>query len=166
MSVYLLDTPASYYFRIKVPKDLRSVLQKREIKLSLKTDQLNRARRLAALYANHWHEVFERMRGNRMIDPLINATWLKNAKFERTPDGTVRFTADEIDPNHKDAEIEMANAIIEKLSSLSLPPTVQTPQTAQPDTLLSTAIEDYIRAKGVGWNEQYTSNTRSTTAVP
>jgi hypothetical protein len=32
MSVYLLDTPASYYFRIKVPKDLRSVIQKREIK--------------------------------------------------------------------------------------------------------------------------------------
>lgn len=160
MSVYLLDTPASYYFRIKVPKDLRSVLQKREIKLSLKTDQLNRARRLAALYANHWHEAFERIRGNRMIDPLINATWIKNANFERTPDGTIRFTADEIDPNHKDAEIEMANAIIDKLSSLSLVPTVQTTQTT--DTLLSTAIEEYIRANGVSWNKQYASNTRST----
>ena len=82
MSVYLLDTPASYYFRIKVPKALRSMIKKREIKLSLKTENRQRATRLAALYAFQWQEIFNRLQGYPMTDPLANCTWLKNPMFE------------------------------------------------------------------------------------
>lgn len=167
MSVYLLDTPASYYFRIKVPKDLRSVIKKREIKLSLKTEDRRRATRLAALYAYQWQEIFDRLRGHSMTDPLANFTWLKNPVFERRPDGTIRFTADEMDPTQKEAEVAMANAVIDKLSSLpvalgtSVAESIVT-QPAQTGVMLSVAIEDYIHVKGGGWDEQYASNTRST----
>lgn len=166
MSVYLLDTPASYYFRIKVPKDLRSVIKKREIKLSLKTENRQRATRLATLYAFQWQETFNRLRGQAVTDPLANFTWLKNPVFERRPDGTLRFTADEMDPTQAEAEVAMANAIIDKLGGLPTtlpvikPPTpAPTPQTG---IMLSAAIEDYIRSKGSSWDAQYTSNTRST----
>jgi len=162
MSVYLLDTPASYYFRIKVPKDLRSVIKKREIKLSLKTENRQRATRLATLYAFQWQETFNRLRGQAVTDPLANFTWLKNPVFERRPDGTIRFTADEMDPTQKEAEVAMANAIIDKLGGLPTTLSVIKPPTPQTGIMLSAAIEDYIRSKGSSWDAQYTSNTRST----
>lgn len=167
MSVYLLDTPASYCFRIKVPKDLRSVIKKREIKLSLKTENKQRATRLAALHAFQWQEIFDRLRGYSMTDPLANLIWLKNSVFERRPDGTVRVEVGEMDPTQKEAEIAMANAVIDKLSSLPMSPIIIEPTPsvspiAQTGIMLSVAIEDYIRAKGAGWDAQYTSNTRST----
>jgi len=166
MSVYLLDTPASYYFRIKVPKDLRSVIKKREIKLSLKTENRKRATRLAALHAFQWQEIFNRLRGYTMTDPLGNFTWLKNSVFERRPDGTVRFEIGEMDPERKEAEVAMANAVIDKLGSLPMPPIIEPTPSAAPITqtgiMLSVAIEDYTRVKGGGWDKQYASNTRST----
>lgn len=166
MSVYLLDTPASYYFRIKVPKDLRSVIKKREIKLSLKTENRQRATRLAALHAFQWQEIFNRLRGYSVTDPLANFTWLKNSVFERRPDGTVRFEIGEMDPERKEAEVAMANAVIDKLGSLPMPPIIApTPSVApitQTGIMLSVAIEDYTRVKRGGWDEQYASNTRST----
>lgn len=63
MSDYLLQTPACFYFRMKVPQELRSVLQKREIKKSLKTESKQRASRLAAIYAIRCQDMFDALKG-------------------------------------------------------------------------------------------------------
>lgn len=91
MSVYLLDTPASYYFRIKVPKDLRSVIKKREIKLSLKTENRQRATRLAALHAFLWQEIFNRLRGYSVTDAPRKVVQVDYQVLEHTIENSQDF---------------------------------------------------------------------------
>jgi len=157
MSVYLLDTPASYYFRIKVPKALRSVIKKREIKLSLKTENRQRATRLAALYAFQWQEIFNRLRGYPMTDPLANCTWLKNSMFEKRADGSASFSAGEIDPENADGELKLIQGICNMLGIEPSQATIK----VKPSYLLSQVVDDYCKAVGVHWTDKYRKSTYS-----
>lgn len=44
-SSYLISLPSSYYFRIRVPLNLQSVVGKKEIKYSLRCGSLTKAKR-------------------------------------------------------------------------------------------------------------------------
>ena len=44
---YLVRVSGHYYFRVRVPRDLLTVFNRREIKKALKTKQLKNARSLA-----------------------------------------------------------------------------------------------------------------------
>jgi hypothetical protein len=89
MSLYLLNTPCGYYFRIKVPLNLRSVVKKREIKIPLHTEVKSRAVRLAMQHAVRYHDYFDRLRGYNVSDPLF--TTIRMASFELLPTGVVKF---------------------------------------------------------------------------
>jgi hypothetical protein len=62
MADYLLATPHGFYFRMKVPPDLRIRLGKRELKKALNTADKKRARLVALLYAARATEIFDLMR--------------------------------------------------------------------------------------------------------
>lgn len=70
---YLLETPHGYYFRMKVPKDLREVIGKRELKKALSTFNLIVAESYAAIYAERAKITFEMMRMERdlKVEDLI-----------------------------------------------------------------------------------------------
>ncbi len=63
MPSYLLSTPHGYYFRLKIPHDLRIHFKKNELKKTLNTNDLRVAKKLAAKYALRAHEIFEVLRG-------------------------------------------------------------------------------------------------------
>jgi len=48
-------------------------------------------------HAIHYHDYFDRLRGPSMSDPLF--TFVKNPSVTRSPDGTIKFTDDYIDPD-------------------------------------------------------------------
>jgi len=71
---YLLHTPYSYYFRMKIPKDLRLQFDgKTEIKRSLQTGYLSEAKFKARVLAGQFQRFFRYLRGK---DGKIMATKL------------------------------------------------------------------------------------------
>jgi len=157
MSLYLLNTPCGYYFRIKVPLNLRSVVKKREIKIPLHTEVKSRAARLAMQHAVRYHDYFDRLRGYNVSDPLF--TTIRMASFELLPTGVVKFTADFIDPDKVDDELKLVNGIISGMSKLNpshFVPTIPAPaEPAGPSKLLSIVLDDYCADKGVTWDDKY-----------
>jgi len=152
---YLLETPTYYYFRIKVPKDLRPVLKKREIKKSLKTANRHKANRLAAIYAIQCQDLFEALRRSTVSD--FPFTYIKVAEAFKTEYG-VKLTGVEMDPNHPEAEERLLNALVNKLAAVELvqpapvavttptPPVAATPTQPQ-GMLLSTATDAFLTEK-------------------
>lgn len=63
---YLLETPYGYYFRMKVPVDLRETIGKRELKKRLGTFDPVLAEHYAAIYAEKAQATFEMLRLNLM----------------------------------------------------------------------------------------------------
>jgi len=152
---YLLQTPASYFFRMKVPKDLLNVLKKREIKKSLKTESKQRAIRLAAIYAIKCQDLFDSLREPKMSDVFF--TTIKIADVEKKADGSVKLSGVELDPNHPEAEQMLLNNILDKLAAMPAPqaplelPALTPSQAvavAHPQgMLLSAAIDSFLAEK-------------------
>ncbi len=65
---YLIKNPYSFYFRIKVPKDLQSTLSKKELRYSLKTGNLSKAKNKARLLAGKVHLFYRDIRKGFLID--------------------------------------------------------------------------------------------------
>ena len=55
---YLIRVSGHYYFRVRVPKDLLTVFNRREFKKALKTKQLKNARSLAKVLSYETERVF------------------------------------------------------------------------------------------------------------
>lgn len=59
-SSYLIRLPSSYYFRIRVPPTLQSVVGKKEIRYSLRCGCLSEAKPKARLLAGRIQQLFSR----------------------------------------------------------------------------------------------------------
>jgi hypothetical protein len=111
---------AGYHFRIKVPKSLRDVVKKREIRRALHTSDLREARRLAYTCAQKCYEIFQSLRGD---DPMRRAplfSTIEIAEFSKTSDG---FTVKGIktDPLRHEEEMVALDRLIDKLNGTSAP---------------------------------------------
>jgi integrase len=63
---YLIRNPYSYCFRIIVPEDLRDIVARREIRLSLRTGRLSEAKQMAGLMGRLFKQLFTQIRNNRV----------------------------------------------------------------------------------------------------
>jgi len=146
---YLVKTTsgAGYHFRIKVPKSLRDVLKKHEIRRALNTSDLKQARRLAYTCAQKCHEIFQSLRGD---EPMRRAPHFSRIEIDEisTPNG---FTLKGVktDPLHHDAEMKALDSLIDKLNGSSPPPPAPAPapvpiSTDLSEILLSEAIKQHI----------------------
>jgi len=139
-----------YYFRMKVPKDLRDVLKAREIKKSLKTLNKQRAERMAFIYAAQWHETFESLREPKMTFPF---TTIKIAGLEKKPDGTFRVDSIEMDPDKPEAENLMFNNLMRQFGAApsvnpeAAPAVAHKPAKPTSGILLSVAMEKFLKEK-------------------
>lgn len=61
---YLLQTPYGYYYRHKIPPDLRALVGKTELRYSLKTGLLSVARSRARLLSGSVQHLFRKIRVN------------------------------------------------------------------------------------------------------
>lgn len=119
---YLVSTAAGYHFRIKVPKSLRDVVKKQEIRRALHTTDLRQARRLAYTCAQKCYEIFQSLRGD---DPMRRAplfTTIEIAEISKTPDGCFAVKGVKTDPLNHDAEMNALDRLIDKLNGTSAPP--------------------------------------------
>lgn len=71
MSSYLLKKPTSpyYYARMKIPKELRGFIGKREFVESLKTSNLSEAKKKAVGLVNHWLHIIESAKQELNLSP-------------------------------------------------------------------------------------------------
>ena len=139
---YLLKSSKSYYFRMKVPIDLRDVLKAREVKKSLKTLNKQRAERMAFIYAAHWRETFESLREPKMTYPF---TTIKVNGLEKKPDGTFRMDSIEMDPDKPEAENLMLDNLMRQLGNSPTP--ANTSVKTASGMLLSVAMEKFLKEK-------------------
>jgi hypothetical protein len=160
MSKFLLLTPFGFYFRIQVPRELRSCIGKRELKKSLKTTDIKLATVLAALYASKSTELFNCLRGISMAKlPFINAPGMLVNGFKQNPDGTIEFDSLETDPKYPNEEAAAVDNLFNNISKryparpvpivpvsapvpISVPPPAPSPSPST-DPTLSQAITDY-----------------------
>ncbi len=170
MSDYLLQTPACFYFRMKVPQELRSVLQKREIKKSLKTENKQRASRLAAIYAIRCQDMFDALKGRDMTKFPFTTICVDEA--QPFADGTYRLRYS-TDPRFPEAEERAVNQIIDRLETQAAalkaasspvftelapePAPAPAPQkvSSPGDIRLSEAIRIYSTTIGYTWKDRY-----------
>jgi hypothetical protein len=139
---YLLETPACYYFRIRVPKDLQSVVKKREIKKSLKTADRRKAMRLAAVYATQCYDIFETLRSKDMSKIHFFPTSFTVQSVKRLADGGV-----ELDDVRTDGTEADAKALANFVNMISHPPTPSAPSADEQPLLLSQACKSFLIEK-------------------
>ena len=119
---YLVSTSnGGYQFRIKVPKSLRDVLKKQEIRRSLHTSDLRNARRLAYTCAQKCHEIFQSLRGDDPMSRMPNFSRIDIAELV-TPNGFI-LKGIKTDPLHHDIEMKALDHLVDKLVGTSAPPT-------------------------------------------
>lgn len=114
-----------YYFRRSVPPDLRPGLQRRELKVSLRTSDRIQAIRLGRLLTLKSDGIFNRLR-NMNNQPHISALQFGVKGVEKSADGTFSIDSLELDPSQPQAEKELLKAFFEQLN--------QTPPTAVQST--------------------------------
>jgi len=93
---YLQTTSQGFFFRIRVPARLRSIIKKREIKKVIYATSRAVAERQAIMYAAKAIEIFDSLTEDFVTDPRF--TWLSI----RTPDGTEY----QIDPDKRKEELQ------------------------------------------------------------
>jgi len=77
-AAYLYHSPHSYYFRIRVPEDLKSIIDKGEVRCSLRTGRLSIAKSRAGIIAGNIKQLFNAMRSGmtnippKQIQEIIN----------------------------------------------------------------------------------------------
>ncbi|MBV5328751.1 MAG: site-specific integrase, partial [Chlorobium sp.] len=140
---YLVSTAAGYHFRIKVPKSLRDVVKKQEIRRALHTTDLRQARRLAYTCAQKCYEIFQSLRGDNPMSRMPNFSRIDIAELV-TPNGFI-LKGIKTDPLHHDAEMKALDHLVDKLVGASAPVPAPIPiATGLSEILLSDAIEQHI----------------------
>jgi integrase len=142
---YLVSTSnGGYHFRIKVPKNLRDVVKKQEIRRSLHTTDLRQARRLAYTCAQKCYEIFQSLQGDDPMSRMPNFSRIDIAELV-TPNGFI-LKGIKTDPLHHDAEMKALDHLVDKLVGASAPPApAPVPvSTALNEILLSEAIKLHI----------------------
>ena len=149
---YLVETTsgAGYHFRIKVPKNLRDVIKKREIRRALFTADVRHARRLAYTCAQACKEIFQslQVRGNDHMSRLPHFSRIEINEIS-TPSG-FSIKGIKTDPLHHDKEMIALDHLIDKLTGTSAPPAPAPAPAPVPivtglsEILLSDAIEQHI----------------------
>ena len=165
MADYLLATPHGFYFRMKVPPDLRIRLGKRELKKALNTSDKKRARLAAFLYAARATEIFGLMRGVNMGKFPFFGNEIAINGFKRNADGSISFdslTTDQTDsPDEKARILSLLTGTVSTPSGIGAAPVVNQPSAGM---LLKDAGLAYIaeRDETKPWNEYYKTEISST----
>ena len=68
---YLVKVSGHYYFRVRVPRELRAVFKRREIRKALKTKQLKNARSLAKVLSYETERIFTLVRCGVLADEQV-----------------------------------------------------------------------------------------------
>jgi hypothetical protein len=127
---------ASYYARIRIPKDLQEVVGKAERWESLRTSDMRVAKQRAPAVLHRWHAEFDEMRRRRIATThdLAKAGW-EHYLFETAMDARERAVL----PSAADIERERVKAIA---AIEALPPE----QLESPLAVIATAL-DYTTAR-------------------
>ena len=156
---YLLETPHGFYFRLRVPDDLRTVLGKRELKKALFEPNREVAYRKAMLYAARSHELFDLLRRPSLskfpfIPKVLSINDLiwdgSSIKFERAT-------------CENDDDVRMLSQIINHIKTNTPQPAAQPQLNVSTDRLLSTQIDKYIHEQSdtlKRWKPAYTKEQR------
>lgn len=153
----LLKTSYGYYFRLTVPADLRPALGRTEIKKSLKTCDKVLARRLAACYAAHAHQIFDAARRSM----LIHDNKFTISGLEILPDGTLKVGAVSTDPSNP-ADAEQLSTFLQQQRQLLAAPELSKTQPVEAP-LLSKLVSDYTQHKRdtKSWTDKTESENRA-----
>ncbi len=81
---YLLKTPYSWYFRMKVPIDLQSRIGKKELKCSLKTGYLSDAKYKARFIGGQVQKLFKQIRSKKVGSDMTKLDTVKINKIIKT----------------------------------------------------------------------------------
>jgi integrase len=146
---YLLCTSQGFFFRMRVPKILQPILEKRELKKAIRTTNRVVAERQAVVYAGKVIELFDRLMENPMSRSLYNdipgltqmVVRTKHAEFHLDPVKRREELQDLIDAGilKHAAEVEF----VQPVPSPSLIPT----NPMNSGLFLSEALEMFIKNK-------------------
>ena len=128
---YMLPTPHGYYFRIHVPKTLREVLKKREVKKPLHTTSRLQAKKWAAVLALQYQQYFEDLKKS------INATSSMLSKqevvaVETRPDLEFSIETFKMDQRLSEAEILLLSYLRQQINASPVPAQLRQPFAASP----------------------------------
>ena len=133
---YLLATPANWFFRRKIPDDLRHKFCRRELKVSLKTGSKQTALKRARVLAYKTDLIFETLRGSTMAGERIDIPGLTELMAESTvtmPDGAsvhrkVEMSEEEFKAliTAKSANSEIAANLLQQVGNILHPAEVST----------------------------------------
>jgi hypothetical protein len=137
---YLLATPANWFFRRKVPDELRATLGRRELKVSLKTGSKQTALKRARVLAYKTDLIFETLRGSTMAGERIDIPGLTELIAESTvtmPGGASIHRKIEMSEEEfkafiaaNSANSEIASNLLQQVGNILHP--VETPVVAAP----------------------------------
>ncbi len=135
-----------WHLRLAVPKHIRYIIGKREIKKTLRTGNEREALRKARKLAVQYQEKFDRM---SEIDDILNNPLFQHLKCSivRHPDGTVEMKDVEMDPEHPDAEMRMLDHAVQKINEIIPAEAQQVSSVAKddaPSILLSDLVQEYL----------------------
>ncbi len=166
LSIYLLTTARSFFFRMRVPQDLQIIIGKRELKKSLKTSDMIIAEQMAARYAFHAHDLFDYIRRTSMAKSDLFDTFTCDV-FIKKRNSSIAIRGLKTDPSRPVAEEEQllkqlldrvmpkdSSEIIEVRTLTDMPP----PPPATTGILLEDAIKAYCREDQLRkfWDDAYT----------
>ena len=158
MADYLLSTPHGFYFRMKIPLDLRERFGKRELKKALNTADKKKARFAAILYAARATEIFDFMRGVSLSRfPFIGSEMIIKG-FEQRADGSVSFESLQTEPHDTlVGNDKILKAIFGTDQSSAIVKPVVATSPAVTGMLLREASIAFISEMGElkSWNEDY-----------
>jgi hypothetical protein len=142
---YLLRTSKGYFFRIRIPKPLQTIFNKKELKKALHATDKSLAVRQAILYAANALTLFDQLQEVQLAKlPFINDTAIIIKQ-----NGAV--TEYHIDPRYRAAEIQLLidKGLVQtanKLETLHISDQTKISAPLQNSQRLSVAIQDYFRA--------------------
>ncbi|MCB2215677.1 MAG: site-specific integrase [Desulfobulbaceae bacterium] len=143
-----------YHLRLAVPQRLRYILNKREIKKSLRTGNRREAIRKARALAGKYQECFDQMTDfdDEIRRLMRDSVMMKEIKLSADifPDGTISIKNLEMDPNHKQTEKELLDHAMKSLMKRrnvrgQIPP-LYPPHIAPPAISLKNLIDKYLHA--------------------
>ncbi len=131
-----------FYFRRKIPQDLRPHFETTIIKKSLRTGNRQEALRYARILTVQTEEQFEGLRGNQVAERKYNRMDLHVKRVVRHPDGRVEIEGLETDPEKPKEEAEAFKGIMEALDG----PPPEASQKMRPPPFPTTPLRDIIKA--------------------
>lgn len=120
---YLLKTPHGWYFRRVIPKTLRTLLGKSQIKKPLHTRNLSEARIESRRLAFESDTLFKTLQGDHMGKPLnlIGSNLCLSGVKVKT-DGSIEFDKIDVDPNNLESEQKILESTLTTLRKFTTVP--------------------------------------------